>query len=150
MLTKGFLKPKISIDKLGKRQFWTGVVIGFLVAFVLSYFFNYLRESLRMITFMADPYILTEKEFRLYDLFFASLATSLGFGFTIIYWLRGRNKSIKKQYLKLFAISNAWLIILVLLMLVARFGTILPMMLYSLHGYDEHLDSRKNCNSQYE
>jgi len=42
---------------------------------------------------MADPYILTEKEFRLYDLFFASLATSLGFGVTIIFWLRGRNKN---------------------------------------------------------
>ena len=62
MLTKGFLKPEISIDKLGKRQFWIGTIIGILIAFVLSYFFNYSRESLRMITFMADPYILTEKE----------------------------------------------------------------------------------------
>jgi len=140
MLTKGFLKPGISIDKLGKRQFWTGTVIGILIAFVLSYFFNYSRESLRMITFMVDPYILTEKEFRLYDLFFASFATSLGFGFTIIYWLRGRNKNIRKRYLKTFTISNAWLITFVALMLVARFGSILPLIVYSFHGYDGHLD----------
>lgn len=140
MLTKGFLKPKISIDKLGKRQFWTGTIIGILIAFILSYFFNYSRESLRMITFMADPYILTEKEFRLYDLFFASFATSLGFGFTIVYWLRGRNKNIRKRYLKTFAISNAWLITFVALMVVARFGSILPIILYGLHGYDGHLD----------
>lgn len=65
MLKKGFLKPEISINRLGKKQFWTGTIIGILFAFVLSYFFNYSRESLRMITFMADPYILTEKEFRL-------------------------------------------------------------------------------------
>ncbi|HYX05258.1 MAG TPA: hypothetical protein VE912_00855 [Bacteroidales bacterium] len=140
MLTKGFLKPEISIDKLGKRQFWTGTIIGVLIAFILSYFFNYSRESLRMITFMADPYILTEKEFRLYDLFFASFATSLGFGFTIIYWLRGRNKNIKKRYLKTFTISNAWLVTFVALMLVARFGSILPIIVYGLHGYDGQLD----------
>lgn len=140
MLTKGFLKPEISIDKLGKRQFWTGTIIGILIAFVLSYFFNYSRESLRMITFLADPYILTEKEFKLYDLFFASFATSLGFGFSIVYWLRGSNKNIKKRYLKTFAISNAWLITFVALMLVARFGSILPIIVYGLHGYDGHLD----------
>jgi len=140
MLTIGFLKPEISIDKLGKRQFWTGIIIGLLTSFVLSYFFNYSRESLRMITFMADPYILTEKEFRLYDLFFASFATSLGFGFTIIYWLSGSNKNIKKRYLKTSSISYSWLIILVALMLIARFGSILPIVVYSLPGYDGQLD----------
>ncbi|HYW96331.1 MAG TPA: hypothetical protein VE870_12135 [Bacteroidales bacterium] len=140
MLTKGFLKPGISIVKLGKRQFRTGIIIGILYAVVLSYFFNYSRESLRMITFMGDPYILTQKEFRLYDLFFASLATSLGFGFTIVYWLRGRNKNIKKQYLGTFAISNAWLVTFVVLMVVARFGSILPIILYGLYGYDGQLD----------
>jgi hypothetical protein len=140
MLTKGFLKPEISIEKLGKRQFWTGIVIGILMAFVLSYFFNYSRESLRMITFIYDPYILAEKEFRLYDLFFSTFATSLGFGFTIVYWLRGRNPNIKKRYLKNFTISNAWLITFVALMVVARFGSILQIILYGRPGYDGQLD----------
>ncbi|HZH73334.1 MAG TPA: hypothetical protein VFD91_12630, partial [Mariniphaga sp.] len=140
MLTKGFLKPELSIEKLGKRQFLTGIILGILMAFILSYLFNYSRESLRMLTFMADPYILTEKEFRLYDLFFASLATSLGFGVTIIFWLRGRNKSIQKLYLKTFAVSNAWFITIIALMLVARFGSILPAIVYGLPGYDEHLN----------
>ncbi len=140
MLTKGFLKPEISIDKLGKRQFWTGTVIGILIAFVLSYFFNYSRESLRWISSMPDPYILTEKEFRLYDLFYATFATSLGFGFTIIYWLEGRNPNIKKRYLKTFAISNSWFIIFVSLMLVSRYGSILPIIIYGTEGYDGQLD----------
>lgn len=144
MLTKGFIKPKISIDKVGKRQFWTGIIIGVMIAFILSYFFNYYRESLRMITFMTNPYILTEKEFRLYDLFFASFATSLGFGFTIIYWLSGRNKNIKKKYLKTFTVANAWLINFITLMLVGRFGSILPIIVYGLPKYDGHLDLLNN------
>ena len=140
MLKKGFIKPEISIDNLGKRQFWTGIIIGFGVSFILSYFFNYSREALRSITFMGDLFILSEKEFRLYDLFFAAFSTSLGFGFTIIYWLRGRNPNIKKRYLQTFAIANAWFITFVALMIVARFGSILPIIVYHIHGYDNHLD----------
>jgi len=140
MLKKGFLKPEISIDNLGKRQFWTGIIIGVGFSFILSYFFNYSREALRSFTFMGDLFIISEKEFRLYDLFFAAFSTSLGFGFTIIYWLRGRNKYIKKGYLKTYTIANAWFITFVALMIVARFGSILPIILYHLYGYDNHLD----------
>ena len=140
MLKKGFLKPEISIDNLGKRQFWTGIIIGVVASFVLSYFFNYSGEALRSISFMGDPFILSEKEFRLYDLFFSASSTSLGFGFTIIYWLRGRNPKIKKQYLKTFAISNAWLITFVALMLVARFGSVLPITAYYILGFDNHIN----------
>ena len=144
MLTKGFLKPELSIGNLGKRQFWTGIVMGVACAFVLSYFFNYSRESMRMMTYTRDLFVLPEKEFRLYDLFFATFATSLGFGFTIIYWLFGRNRHIKKHYLQMFTVSNAWLITMVALMLVARFGSILPLILYSIIGYDGHLDLLHN------
>jgi len=93
-----------------------------------------------MLTFSVDPFILTEKEFRLYDLFFTTLATSIGFGFTIVYWLKGRNPNIKKTYLKTFAISNACLINFVALLVIARFGSILPIILYGMPGYDEHFD----------
>ncbi|UBM61333.1 hypothetical protein LA303_07835 [Candidatus Sulfidibacterium hydrothermale] len=140
MLKKGFLKPELSINNLGKRQFWTGIIMGVVASFVLSYFFNYSRESLRSITFMGDPLILTEKEFRLYDLFFAAFSTSLGFGFTINFWLTGRNKIIKKRYLQIFTISNAWFITFVALMIVSRFGSILPITLYTIKGYDNQLD----------
>lgn len=140
MLTKGFLKPELSINNLSKNKFWTGIVIGILTSFVLSYFFNYTRESLRSITFMHDPLILTDVEFSLYDLFFASFATSLGFGFTIIYWLGGRNSIIKKRYLQIYTISNSWFVIFLSLMGVARFGSILPIGLYGSPGYDNELD----------
>jgi hypothetical protein len=140
MLKKGFLKPEISINNLGRKQFWTGILIGVGFSFVLSYFFNYSREALRSISFSSDLFILSEKEFRLYDLFFAAFSTSLGFGFTIIYWLRGRNKKIKKQYLRIYAITNSWFITFIALMIVSRFGSILPITAYNIYGYDNHLD----------
>ena len=101
MLKKGILKPEISIDELGKRQFWTGVIIGLGISFSLCYLINYSREALRSITFFRDPIILTNKDFRLYDLFFATFSTSIGFGFTIIYWLKGRNHNIKPYSLQI-------------------------------------------------
>jgi len=140
MLKKGFLKPEISVNNLGKRQFWTGIILGVAASFVFSYLFNYSREALRLTTFPGDLFMLTEKEFRMYDLFFAAFATSLGFGFTIIYWLDGRNKNIKRRYLRYYAISNAWFILLVALMVVTRFASILPFILYGTPGYDNNLD----------
>ncbi|MDH5366859.1 MAG: hypothetical protein OEW67_07725 [Cyclobacteriaceae bacterium] len=144
MLRKGFLKPEISIYKLTPKRFWKGAIIGVGISIILSYFFNYSRESLRVITLMADLYILPEKDFRLYDLFSATLATSIAFGFTIIFWLRGRNPNIKKRYLKKFAISNSWLLTFVILMVVARFESVLHLILFDLQGYDNHLNILKD------
>jgi hypothetical protein len=140
MLRKGFLKPEISISTLGKSQFWTGIIIGVGISFILNYFLNYSREALRLFTFFGDPYILSEKEFRIYDIFFTCFSTSIGFGFTIIYWLRGKNVNIKKNYLRTYTITNSVIIIFISLMAVSRVGSILPIILYSFHGYDNHLD----------
>lgn len=139
MLNKGFLKPILTIDSLGKMQFWTGIFIGILSSFVLSYFFNYSREFLRTFTFLSDFFILTEKQFRIYDLFFSTFSTSLGFGFTFIYWLSDRGINVKKKYLINFASSSAWLITFTAIMVVVRFGSLLPFFMYR-EGYDNHFD----------
>ncbi len=140
MLEKGFLKPELSISTLSKKRFWVGVMIGLLSSFVLSYFFNYTRESLRGITFMHDPLILSAKDFRYYDMFFAGLATSLGFGVATVYWLIGRNSKIKKRYFQIYAIANTLFVAFFVLVGITRFGTVLLMMLYSVAGYDNHFD----------
>ncbi|MBN1617893.1 hypothetical protein JW887_00945, partial [Candidatus Dojkabacteria bacterium] len=138
MINKGYLKPEISIELIGKRKFWTGIILGFLFSLVLSYFFNYSRESLRFITFNGDPFILSPKEFKKYDLFFASLSASIGFGIAIVYWFLGYNNRIVKRYLKRFAITNALFVSIVVLMVVSRFGSILPIILYR-NGFDGQL-----------
>lgn len=136
MITKGYLKPEISIELIGKKKFWLGIILGIAYSLVLSYFFNYCRESLRFITFLGDPYILSPKDFKKYDLFFASFSASLGFGIVIVYWFLGNNNQFTKRYLKRFAITNALFISVVSLSLVARFGSILPIILYGTPGYD--------------
>ena len=139
MLTKGFLKPPITIKQIGKVQFWAGILFGIISAFIFSLYFNYARESFRSLTFNLTPLILSPKEFAIYDLFFSALSVSLAFGFTVIIWLTGR-KNIKKQYYRMFAIGNAWLIIFVILFLVLRMGSTLTFVLYLGFGYDKHLD----------
>ncbi len=139
MLIKGFLKPLIRIKQIGKVQFWAGIIFGIISAFIFSLYFNYARESFRSLTFNLTPLILSPKEFAIYDLFFAALSVSLAFGFTVIIWLT-RRKNIKKQYYRMFAIGNAWLIIFAILFLVLRMGSTLTFVLYLGFGYDKHLD----------
>lgn len=140
MLKKGFLKPGLSVSNIGNSKFWTGIIIGVSAAFVLSYLINYSREIFRFITFVRDPLILSDEEFRIYDIFFAAFSTSLGFGVTLAYWLIGKKQSIKKDYLKVFAISNASFISVASFTIAAKFGSNLAIVPYGLHGYDNQLD----------
>ncbi|UZR98319.1 hypothetical protein [Chondrinema litorale] len=132
MLKKGFLKPEISIDNIGKKRFWTGIVIGIIFSIILSLFFNYSREAFRFLTYSRDLYIPTKSETRFYNLYFASLATVLAFGLTIIYWFVGKNTYIKKRFLKSFAISNARFVIIVVLLMFARLGASISIIYASL------------------
>ena len=138
MLKKGFLKPEISIELIGKNKFWFGMILGFSFSLVFSLFFNHSRESLRFITFISDPYILTPEDFKKYDLFFAFLSASVGFGITIVYWFLGHNSHIKERYLWRYAITNAMFVAFVAFMVVSRFGSILPIILYGRMGYEQY------------
>ena len=58
--------------------------MGLVASLVFSLFFNYAREALGIVTLSRDLFIIPDKGFRLYDIFFAAFSTSLGMGFTII------------------------------------------------------------------
>jgi len=144
MLKKGFLKPNLTITKIGKNQFWFGLVFGLFSAFLINLLLNYSREALRLTTFERDAYILTIREFRLYDLFFAGFSSSLGFGFTVICWFYVSNKNKGKKYLTTFVASTSFFITFLALAIVARFGSVLSLIVYNLYGYDNHLDILKD------
>lgn len=97
MLIKGFLKPELTIQKIGILKFWTGIVVGILMAFTFSYFLIYSRISLALIATFQSQFILLSKEFWYYDLFCGSMGCSIGFGFTIIIWLSGTEMYISKK-----------------------------------------------------
>uniref|UniRef100_UPI003217AE59 hypothetical protein n=1 Tax=uncultured Draconibacterium sp. TaxID=1573823 RepID=UPI003217AE59 len=141
MLKRGFLKPNLTINKIGKKQFWVGLIIGFLAAFILNLLFLYAREALRLTTFLSgDAYILSYREFKSYDLFFAALSTSLGFGIAVICWFYVANKKKGKKYQTTFVATTSFFITFLALAIVARFGSLLPLVVYNLQGYDNHLN----------
>lgn len=141
MLRKGFIKPILTVDGIGRTRFWVGILVGLIFSFLFSYLFNYYREGFRSITITGDLYLLSEQDFRLYDLFYAFFATSLGLGFTILTWFYGRNKpKIRRHYLRFYAISSIYLVTFIFLGGVTRFASIFPLVFYTVWGYDNQID----------
>lgn len=140
MLQKGFLKPEITIDAIGKRQFWIGIVMGVYFSMALHLVFGMAREAFRFTTIFNDLLILEPNEFRYHDLFFAALSVSLGFSAMTIYWLIGRKKLIRKKYIQLLTVTNSVFISLSSFTIIARFGSNLAITPFSYCGFDDHLN----------
>ncbi len=140
MLQRGFIKQDISISGIGAVKFWAGIIMGILMSFSLAYLLNYSREAFRMMPGMGDLHILPESKARLYDLFFSALSVSLGFGFTVSLWMSGRNRNIKKRYFQTFAATMPWYTVFVVLIVLARIGSLVAWTLFNNKSYDNHLD----------
>ena len=82
-------KEKISIGLLGQKRFYLGLSIGLFLAVLTYLFFGYFREILRGQTFDSDLLIPTETEFLIYNLFFAAVSVTFGFGVTVWFWFHG-------------------------------------------------------------
>lgn len=137
-----FRKENISIQNIGRQRFWIGIVAGLISAISISLFFNHSRESLRLLTSMsADLMILKENELLFFNYFFSFLSTVLGLSITIWIWMLNKKHNRKKDRIyKQLSITNALLIFWVILMIISRFGSILPIVLFGTPGYDNHLN----------
>lgn len=137
-----FRKEKISIENIGKQKFWFGIISGLISAITISLVFNYLRELFRFLTGQfADLLILEESELQFFNYFFSSLATVLGLSITVWVWMTNNNHKRKKDRIyKQLARTNNLLIFWLILMMIARFGTILPLILYASPGFDNQLN----------
>jgi len=137
-----FRKEKISIQNIGRQRFWIGIVAGLISAISISLFFNHSREMLRLSTSMSsDLLILKENELLLFNYFFSFLSTVLGFSITIWIWMQNKKHNQRKDSIyKQLSITNALLIFWVILMIISRFGSILPIVLFGSPGYDNHLN----------
>ena len=141
-MTRKFRKEKISIENIGKQKFWTGIISGLISAITISLIFNYFRELFRFLTGQfADLLILEESELQFFNYFFSSLATVLGLSITVWVWMTNNNHKRKKDRIyKQLARTNNLLIFWLILMMIARFGTILPLILYASPGFDNQLN----------
>ncbi|MBJ2176346.1 hypothetical protein JBL43_18990 [Aureibaculum sp. A20] len=141
-MTIKFRKEKISIQNIGKQRFWIGIVSGLFSAIMISLTFNYFRELFRFLTTLsADLLILEKPELQFYNYFFSSLATVLGLSITISIWMTNNNHKRKKDKIyKQLSRTNILFTFWLILMMIARFGSVLPFVLYGTPGYDNQLN----------
>ena len=135
-------KEEISIQKIGKQRFWIGIISGLFSAIIISLTFNYFRELFRFFTTLsADLFILEKSELLFYNYFFSSLATVLGLSVTIAIWMTNNNHKRKKDKIyKQLSRTNIFFTFWLILMMIARFGSIVPFILYGMPGYDNQLN----------
>ncbi len=137
-----FGKQTISISIIGKKRFRTGLIAGLITAVSLSFFIDYSRESLRIFSFLSqDLFTLSKTKAAFFDYFFASFSSVFGLGISLCIWLSNpRHYGKKERLYKNLAKTNIFAGIWIALMFIARYGTIIPIVLYSQRGYDNHLD----------
>ncbi len=137
-----FRKQAISVSIIGKNRFWIGIIAGLVNAVCLSFFIDYSRESLRVFSLLSqDLFTLPKKEVVFFDYFFAGFSSVFGLGISLWIWLSNPRHSRRKERLyKHLAQTNIFVIIWIALMFIARWGTIIPIVLYSQRGYDNQLD----------
>ncbi len=141
-MTVKFRKEKISIQNIGKRRFWIGIISGLFSAIIISLTFNYFRELFRFFTTLsADLLILEKSELQFYNYFFASLASVLGLSITVGIWMTNNHHQRKKDRIyKQLSRANIYFTFWLILMMIARFGSVLPFILYGMPGYDNQLN----------
>lgn len=137
-----FSRQKISIQEIGVFKFWIGLFVGLSASVVLSLFFNYGRESLRIFTSLrADLLIISDSAFQFYNYFFASFATTLGLCLCIAIWFAGsKNLSRRKQLFQRLSQTYPLLIFGMAIMFVIRLGSLFTFLPLGLDGYEDHLN----------
>ncbi|WP_194774525.1 hypothetical protein [Pararhodonellum marinum] len=141
-----FRKANLSIKHIGPQRFWIGLSSGVFSAISISLFFNHSREVLRYFTSLtADLLILTESEHQFYNFFFSFLSSVLGLSITLWIWMSNSSHNSRKYYIrKQLSKTNSLLIFWITLLVVARYGSVLHLVLYSSPGYDDHLNLIEN------
>lgn len=119
-----FKKDEISIQNIGNRRFWFGVISGFIFTITISLIFNKTRELIRCLTSLSEDLLIFEsKELAFFNYFFASLSTVLGLSITIWVWMgTSVNKKKKHKLYKQQIRTNTQLFFWLVLFLIAQLG----------------------------
>lgn len=133
-------KQRLSIPRIGRNRFYLGITSGLLVSVVLFLFLAYLTESFRALTLHNDLLIPTEREFFLFNLFFAAVSVTVGFGVSVLFWFTGSLRRQTPAQRVYFIWTNAAFWSMILLFLLGRVGMSLFFVLYTTPGYDDHLN----------
>lgn len=127
-----FKKDKISIEKIGKKRFWFGILSGFLSAISIALIFNRFREAIRFLTSISEDLLTFENnELTFFNYFFVSLATVLGLSITIWVWMGNTiNEKKKHKIYKQQARNNTQLFFWLILFLIAQLSCLFLFFIY--------------------
>lgn len=142
-------KDKISINNIGKINFWLGILIGVLTAIALSFSFNYFREFFRLFSQMnTDLLILSDKKIWFYTFFFSYLSSFLGLNMTLWIWMntdyqKRRKHSLLKKTAKMYHLLFFWFF----LFIITRFSSAISTVFFGVGGpsyFEELIDNYIN------
>jgi hypothetical protein len=139
MLKKGFLKPRLTLELLSKTSFWRAIVFGLASSIILCLFLNFNREFFRFFSSLNELVHYSEEEYFFADIFYAAFSSVFGFGVTIYFWLKDLKLKRRFKFLKMLALSNIFLFMILPLNAISRMGTVILMPLVNIPGYDRHL-----------
>ena len=145
MLKKGYLKPRLTIKAIGKRNFWYGILLWFLASNILCLGSNFIREIMRLTawSYDGDLFIRSAENFNKFDLFFSFLSTTLAFGLTVYFW-NSQIKYRKKRHFIRYASSVAIMYLFLPLTIITRFGINLNFILYNFESEEKSLALMNN------
>lgn len=139
-------KDRISVNNIGKTNFWFGIIIGIITATVLSFSFNYFREFFRLFSQMnVDLLILSDKKIWLYTFFFSYLSCFLGLNMTLWIWMntnyqKKRKHSLLKRTAKMYHLLFFWFF----LFIITRFCSAILFVFFGVGGpsyFEELIDN---------
>lgn len=101
LLKKNFLKPVLSIELIGVKRFWLGILTGFLMSVILYLFFNMLRDGIRNSFPIEETLILNNNLLYKINLFLAAAALVFSFHITLNIWIERKRISFSKHKIRL-------------------------------------------------
>lgn len=112
-----FKKEKISINSIGKKRFYFGIISGFISAVIISLIINRTRELIRYFSSISQDLLIFEtNELVFFNYFIAGLSTVLGLSVTIWVWMghpinKNRKHKLYKQQTRTNTNLFFWLIL---------------------------------------
>lgn len=122
-----YLKPKLTIERIGFLRFWFGIYFGFMFSIFFLLIVNYIRETFRYISssFDHDLVYFSNEQFLIFDLLHAFIVVAISFGLTQIIWFYGLKDFIRnRKYRHRFLLTHSMFVVFVVLMLFFRMSSL--------------------------
>jgi len=131
------IKPKLTINDIGKFRFYWGILLGFIYGFYLNIWLRLIDSSFFIVLDLSDHYNLSLDSFTLssYNSFLLAFTSSaLGFCITMYVWTsRPISVNRKITFKNRIANTNSMFIFMLVLFILTKFISVSSILLYRDH-----------------